>query len=153
MNSQTIENLGKPSIKLEGLQIWIHGRQFTDSADFWDGNWLNVTAHCGGQGASVFASGPIIHLSEIVRWKTEAEILQKTLTGKATLNCLEPNLSVSLRAMSLGHIQMEVSITNDQLRQKHWFEFEIDQSYIPTLVGQCASILENFSLRDVSNNG
>jgi len=39
--------LGMPDLKLEGLQIWIHGRQFPDAADYWDGNWLRVTAHCG----------------------------------------------------------------------------------------------------------
>lgn len=50
---------GTPDLKLQGLQIWVHGRQFPDAADYWDGNWLRVTAHCGESGASVFATGSI----------------------------------------------------------------------------------------------
>jgi hypothetical protein len=56
------DNLGAPDIKLDGLQMWIHGRQFPNEEDYWDGNWLNVTAHCGSQGADVWTSGPILHV-------------------------------------------------------------------------------------------
>lgn len=49
------DNLGQPDIKLNGLQIWIHGRQYPNEEDYWDGNWLNVTAHCGSQGAEVWS--------------------------------------------------------------------------------------------------
>jgi hypothetical protein len=72
--------LGTPDLKLEGLQIWVHGMQFPDAADYWDGNWLRVTAHCGGSGASVFATGSIIHLSELDRWLVESEELLKNLS-------------------------------------------------------------------------
>jgi hypothetical protein len=44
--------LGAPNLELEGLQIWVHGRQFPDSNDYWDGNWLRVTAHCGRNSAT-----------------------------------------------------------------------------------------------------
>src|SRR5256885_6731459 len=39
------EQLGTPDIKLGGLQVWVHGRQFPDAIDYWDGNWLRITAH------------------------------------------------------------------------------------------------------------
>ena len=32
--------------------FWVHGWQFPEAQDLWDGNWLNVTAHCGQSGAS-----------------------------------------------------------------------------------------------------
>lgn len=139
--------LGTPDLKLEGLQIWIHGRQFADAADDWDGNWIRVTAHCGGNGASVFATGSIIHLSELDRWRVESEELLKKLSGEAKLACLEPALSVTLKAGSLGHITMEVSITPDHMSQRHWFQFGIDQSYLPPLVKQCQSILEAYPIK------
>jgi hypothetical protein len=59
MNDRALGDLGAPDLKLEGLQIWVHGRQFPDLHDYWDGNWLRVTAHCGGSGASVFTTGSI----------------------------------------------------------------------------------------------
>jgi len=138
---------GTPDLKLEGLQIWVHGRQFPDAADYWDGNWLRVTAHCGRSGASIFATGSIIHLSELDRWRVESEELLKKLSGEAKLACIEPALSVTLKAGSLGHITMEVSITPDHLSQRHWFQFGIDQSYLPPLVRQCQSILEVYPIK------
>jgi hypothetical protein len=145
--TDTSAKLGAPDLKLEGLQIWIHGRQFPDSGDYWDGNWLRVTANCGGNGASVFATGSIIHLSELDRWLVETEELLKNLDGDAKLACMEPALSVTLKSGSLGHITMEVSITPDHMTQRHWFQFEIDQSYLPLFVKQCQSILQAYQIK------
>jgi hypothetical protein len=63
----------------------VHGRQFPDSLDFWDGNWLNITARCEAPSAEVSASGAILHLSELQDWYTASERLYQTLTGEATL--------------------------------------------------------------------
>jgi len=142
-----IEQLGPPDLKLEGLQIWVHGRQFPDLDDYWDGNWLRVTAHCGGSGASVVASGSFIHLPELVSWRSGVEALLKNLSGEATLACMEPTLSVSLKAKSLGHIEMEVEITPDNMMQRHWFKFEIDQTYLTPLINQCQWILDEYPIR------
>jgi hypothetical protein len=38
------DNLGPPSLKIDGFALWVHGRQLPESQDFYDGNWLNVTA-------------------------------------------------------------------------------------------------------------
>ncbi|MGD9881272.1 MAG: hypothetical protein AB7U95_14185, partial [Reyranella sp.] len=134
-------------LKLAGLRIWVHGWQFPDTMDYRDGNWLRVTVRCGGDGGSVVVRGPILHLSELTRWTGEAEKLLEALAGEARLSCLEPNLSVLLKAASRGQIMMEVSITPDHLTQKHWFQFEIDQSYLPALIVQCRAILETYPLR------
>lgn len=67
------ENLGAPDIELEGSQMWIHGRQFPNDEDYWDGNWLNVTAHCGSHGANVWTGGPFFMLltllAGLILWK------------------------------------------------------------------------------------
>jgi hypothetical protein len=147
MDDRMFAKLGAPDLKLEGLQIWVHGRQFPDLHDYWDGNWLRVTAHCGGNGASVFATGSIIHLPELDRWRSEAEVLLKDLNGEAKLACIEPELSVNLKSTSLGHITMEVSITPDHMIQRHWFKFDIDQTYLTPLIRECQSILERHPIR------
>jgi hypothetical protein len=147
MNDRALEDLGAPDLKLEGLQIWVPGRQFPDLQDYWDGNWLRVTAHCGGDGASVFTTGSIIRLPELDRWRSETEDLSKSLGGEAKLVCIEPFLSGSLKCGSLGHITMEVSITPDHMTQRHWFQFEIDQSYLTPFIEQCPSILDAYPIR------
>jgi hypothetical protein len=149
MKQDWIEKLGSPDLKLEGLQIWIHSRQFPDSEDYWDGNWLNVTVHCGASGASVFTNGSIIHLPELERWLSQIESLLTSSGGEANLECIEPNLSVGLKANSLGHIAMEVSITPDHMTQRHRFEYQIDQSYLPALVRQLKAILETHPTKSV----
>ena len=140
-------NLGKPEIKLAGLQIWINGRQFPDEDDYWDGNWLNVTAHCKSNNAGVWVRGNLIHLSEIDYLKTSTEKLYKDLKGKAALPCIEPELSMELEAQSLGKIEMVVEITPDHRYQKHQFLFEIDQSYLPPLISSCKTILKEYQIK------
>ncbi len=89
---------GEPDLRLEGLRIWVHGRQFPDHQDYWDG---------------------------------------------------EPFVSVMFTAGLLGHIAIEVPVTPDHLNQRHWFRFEIDQSYLPPLVRQCRAVLAAYPIRGV----
>jgi hypothetical protein len=135
-------------LSIAGLSLWFHGRQFPESQQYWDGNWMNVTAYCWADGAEVRISGPFVHLSEVVRWAEESAQLHATLSGEANLACLEPELCVTLQAMSRGQIEMTVDITPDPHTQVHQFCFEIDQSYVPQLIRQCHGILEEFPLRD-----
>jgi hypothetical protein len=135
-------------LSIAGFHLWIHGRQFPESQQYWDGNWVNVTVLCWAEGAEMRASGAIVHLSEIVRWTEEAAQLHATLSGEANLACLEPELCVTLQAMRYGQIEMTVDMTPDPQTQAHQFRFEIDQSYVPQLIRQYHSILEEFPLRD-----
>ena len=141
-------HLGEPQIKLGGLQIWIHGRQFPNEQDYWDGNWLNVTAHCGTDQASVWTSGPILHVPDLVRWLTDLEVMNRTVSGAADLVSLEPELSVELKMNNLGHVRMRVEITPDNMTQEHSFEFEIDQSYLDALISNLRALLEKYPVRE-----
>ncbi len=134
-------NLGKPSIRVGHLQIWIHGKEYASSTVYHDRDWLRVTAHCGGRGSEVVVSGSILRLSEIAAWLEGLEKLNSTLSGKANLDCLEPALKVEMVAESLGHVSTRVEITPDHLNQFHSFEFEIDQSYIPDLIGELKKVM------------
>jgi len=140
------ENLGESDMKIAGLAICIHGRQFPDSKDYWDANWLNVTVHCGAQGSSVKASGNIVHLSEIVEFLSSVERVYNGSNDKARLSCIEPNLRINLEKENLGHLRMSIDITPDHLSQKHNFLFEIDQSYMPRLISECKTILKKYPI-------
>jgi hypothetical protein len=73
----TPAGLGEPDLKFAGFQIWIHGRQLPDNQDYYDGNWLRVTAHCGASGASVWAQGAILMVTDIAGFGDQcAAILQ-----------------------------------------------------------------------------
>ena len=148
MGSERIkDNLGEPDIDLNGFQLWVHARQFPNEWDYWDGNWLNATAHCGTHDANVWTSGSIIHVPDLLRWLSALEIMNQTLSGEADLVSLEPELSVALKMGSLGQIQMTVEITPDHMSQQHSFKFELDQSYLENLIASLRSLLAKYPVR------
>ena len=139
--------LGEPDLDLAGLKLWVHGYEFPNADDYWDGNWLNATAICSSNGAAVEVHGVFVRTDEISEWQRTVDKLEADLKDEAKLVCMEPYISVTLTAGSLGAIAMEVQITPNHLNQEHRFEFSIDQSYLARLSSQCARILQAFPLR------
>jgi hypothetical protein len=151
MSHPSPEQLGPSSVRLNAFQLWVHGRQFPEAQDQWDGNWLNVTAHCGQAGASVWATGAILDTVGLLRFRDELERLHKTLSGEAVLESHEPNVRVRVTSSDgAGHLQVRVEITPEHLAQSHWFEFEIDQSYLPATVAQLESVLIEFPVKGIN---
>ncbi len=146
MATDDFENLGPPDFKIAGFCVWVLGREFEDRQDFWDGNWLRVSAHCGAEGAQVRASGPILHLSEIHLWLEQATELHRNLTGTAELRCMEPNLNAKIELKDRRG-NLVVDITPNNLTQQHRFTFEMDQSYLPELTGALARLLQKLPIR------
>lgn len=142
------EDIGEPALKVAGLQIWIHGRQFPDAMDSDDGNWLRVTVHCGAAGASVLARGAILQVPDIVQWGEECALLLAGKVAKATLDPWEPELRALIDSPdAVGHLNLRVEITPDHLHQEHVFDFAIDQSYLPGLIAQCEQIARAYPVR------
>jgi len=144
----TPADLGEPDLKIAGFQLWVHGRQFPDNQDYDDGNWLRVTAHCGGSGASVWAQGSILMVTDIAGFSEQCTAMLEGKAQSANLEPFEPELKVSLEtADRLGHIRTQIEITPDHLTQSHWFEFEIDQSYLADIIQECADIIKKYPIR------
>ena len=111
-------------------------------------DWLDITAHSVGLGASVFASGPILMVNDLVRWSLECDALAIGEAKEATLSSYEPNLLVDVRPQDgLGHFAMLVRITPEHLSQKHEFEFGIDQTELRDLARQCRTIAAKYPVR------
>jgi hypothetical protein len=135
------EDYGPPALKIAGFQLWVHGRERPGAAGE-DGDWLRVSAHCGARGASVWAEGSIIMLSDIVSLRNGCRGMLDGLVDEAAMSPLEPELALSIKTIDgLGHAELVVEITPDHLRQSHRFEFEIDQSYLQTVVDECDTII------------
>lgn len=146
----TPADLGEPDLKIGGFQLWVYGRQFPESQDYYDGNWLRVTAHCGESGASVWAQGAILMVTDIDALGNQCAAMLEGTSTSSTLEPIEPELKISLKiADRLGHIRTQVEITPNNLTQSHWFEFEIDQSYLPGIIQNCAAIVQKYPIRGV----
>ncbi len=140
--------LGEPSLALVGFRLWVHGRRFPDAELDFDFNWLQATAHCEASGASVWVRGGILMTVDIAQFKEQCEALLRLGVGSATLDPLEPELKVVLTGGDPhGHVGARVEITPDHLAQFHRMDFEIDQSYLPGLIGQCTDILREYPVR------
>lgn len=144
-----LDQIGRPDLTLGPLALWVHGRQFEDHQDFWDGNWLRVTAHCGSEGAVVTISGSFVRVTELIAWAKQCQALLDRVSETAELSMLEPNLAVVMRLDNLGHIGAKVEISPDHLTQQHTFFFEIDQSYLPPLIVAIGNITAQFPERGV----
>lgn len=151
MSGQPHVNLGEPSLQIASLMLWVHHRQFPLAQDCWDGNWLHVTARCDSASSSVATVGPIIHLGELVRLLDECERLYETLSGIAKLDCIEPNLGVTLTAKTGGRIDVQIDITPDQMSERHEFKESFDQTYLPAIIRQCREILIEYPVREPKN--
>jgi hypothetical protein len=138
---------GEPYLHLAGLKLWVHGYQYRDATDYWDGNWLNATAICAENGATVLVRRAFIRTNEIADWQHAVDKLLAETEDVARLACMESEISVTLAAQSLNAVKMEVQITPDQLTQEHRFTFFIDQSYLHRLSSQCVRLLNDFPIR------
>jgi len=81
-------------------------------------------------------------------FRDELERLHKALSGEAVLESHEPNVKVRVTASDgAGDLNVQAEITPDHLAQGHWFELEIDQSYLPAAIAQLESVLAKFPAR------
>jgi hypothetical protein len=140
---------GEPSISIGPLKIWISNRQFPDHQDYWDGNWLNATALCEGEGSRVRTNGAFIHLGELQKWKEDLHEFQRTLKGSCELPTIEPTLRIKFVAKesATGHVDCEIDITGNHMSEHHQFLFDIDQSYLPGLLSQLTAVLREYPIR------
>jgi len=96
----------------------------------------------------VWATGAILDSVAFVRFREELEQMYNALSGEAVLESHEPNVKVRVTASDrAGHLNVRAEITPDNLAQGHWFDFEIDQSYLPATIAQLESVLTRFPVR------
>lgn len=142
------DDLGEPDLKIAGFRLWVHRRQFAKSEDFYDGNWLQVTADCSASDASVRVRGAILMTTDIAGFGDNCALMHRGEIQSAVLAPCEPELKVSLQADGpLGSIRALVDITPDHQAQQHRFAFEADQSYLPGIVRQCSAIVQKYPVR------
>ncbi len=87
-------------------------------------------------------------LSDIKYWVENCEKIHRNLSGHAEMGGIEPELFVTMEVSDrLGHVRVSVSITPDCLRQQHKFMFELDQSYLPSMIHECKTVLSSFGFK------
>jgi hypothetical protein len=137
----------EPDVVFAGFRLWVFGRQFPDSRDYWDGNWVVAKAVCDSHASRVEARGSFIHLPELSAWRKALRKLHRRVEGEAELKCMEPNLSTRVVLDKRGTGTFTVHITPDHMTEAHQFTFDVDQSYLPTVVDQLTVLLKRHHVR------
>ena len=143
--------LGPPHLKVAGLELWVHDRRSPKAQDYWEGNWLVVTVRCVAHGATIWTTGPMLRVPDLVRWADALDRLHARAgpDGVATLTSDEPNLTaVVCSTEPPGGLQLVVDITPDHLTQEHRLRFAVERSALPDLVRQCRAIVRAYPVRD-----
>lgn len=138
---------GEPDLRLGWLSIWTLSREFADSVDYDDANWINIHAHIEAPGSRIDIQGPWIRSDEILSFRDQLTSLNLRLKGVAHLDCLEPYIDAKITCDALGHLSVVIEATPDPMTQTHRFELALDQSYLPGLIAQCAQILRDFPIK------
>jgi len=137
----------EPDIVVGSLEMWVRGRACPGAQDYWDGNWLDVTARVATAGAEVEASGTIVHLGEIKRFLEACRVLYAVVDGEARLACMEPNLGVVIHCSPRGHVSATIAITPDHMTQRHEFREEFDQTFLPAIIQSLENVLLRLPIR------
>ena len=137
-----------PAIELGDFQVTVHGRQFPDAQDRWDGNWLHVTAQCAQAGAIVATGGPILETADLRRFRDQLAVVAASPAGEAVLSSAEPNIVVRVAAAdALGLVRVRVELTPEPQSQGHWFAYAIDPSYLAEAIRQLDAVLAAYPVR------
>lgn len=143
-----------PTLQVGILKVWVDGRQFPESQDGWDDNWLNIRAVCEDKGATVAIADPCLDTVSFWNFREGLERVYKTLTGQAVLEALEPTLKACVVARGrTGRMTLEVEISPELAYQRHSFKQEIDQSYLPAVISACDDLLRQYPVREAASRG
>ncbi|TPI31252.1 hypothetical protein FJW08_11415 [Mesorhizobium sp. B3-2-1] len=138
----------EPDILLAGLSLWAMSREFPDSDDYWDGNWINILARVDASGARIEVQGPYVRSDELGVFHDQLATLYRDLRGSAELKCIEPALRAKVTCGLLGQIEVIVDITPDHLFQSHHFVFTVDQSCLVVTLAGCRRVLQLFPVKN-----
>lgn len=108
----------RPNLRFAGFSLWVLGREFPDSHDFWDGNWLLVRARMEAPDGCVEARGPIIHASALEAFANQLALLDAALIGDAALDCIAPDLHIAFCGERLGRVVAAIWIAADHMTQR-----------------------------------
>jgi hypothetical protein len=138
----------EPSFRLGGLSVWIDGYQYAHTADYWDGNWVNVRVECIDHQANVKLSEPCLHLPELAAWAKECQRLLDGEVETARLEPIEPNLDITIEhSGQVDRLVASVKVTPAPETPFHEFRFSIDNSELEMLVSSLDAVLAALPIR------
>lgn len=119
-------------------------REFPETADYWDGNWVyaDVEVRAGSFRGKYEA---LLRTDEFARFRTELGPLYENLTGTASFESMEEWLKLRLTGDGKGHIEVACEAKDAPgIGNLLSFSLEIDQTDLPRNLSEIDAILRKF---------
>lgn len=141
------------TLNLGGLNLTVLRYQFSDSEDFWDGNWLVAEAVMKATGSRVIQNGPFVRTDELERFAGELSKFLALELEHAKLECLEPYLAVSVeKSGSLGAARVDVTLRASAENQLHQASFASDFGVMGQTLADLRRVIELYPVRGTSDD-
>jgi hypothetical protein len=112
--------------------------------DRWDGNWIDCEVEVSvGAFRGRFRAN--LRSDELGTFCAELEALNGTLEGTASLNTMEEQIALSLTGDGKGPFRVQgTAVDTAGSGNRLQFGFEIDQMYLPEILGSLEQLLKAF---------
>jgi hypothetical protein len=122
------------------VEIDVIGREYPNSSDYWDGNWVvsNVKVEIPGYNVNFNAS---LRTDDIRDFVNDLKLMSRNLSGKATLKNLDSFIHFEGEMDKLGHIEWSGETCYPAgSGAVLTFEFVSNQSYLDVLIKELEDI-------------
>ncbi|RYE11404.1 MAG: hypothetical protein EOP22_00670 [Hyphomicrobiales bacterium] len=133
-----------PDLQIGPLSLWTEGRLPTPTSDPW---WVDeivcrLVIADSDNSARLRGEIPSRHFDAFL---TALRRAHADLSGEAILDGSDMGLILSVRTVATGHATIEMTVLFTSLwRTPLVARVDADQSYLPTMIASCRSILERF---------
>lgn len=126
------------------LKISFLGRSHPETADYWDGNWIQATVELKAGGFRGSVSGDL-RADELVCFVDQLASLQELLSGTAEFETMEHWLSIKVTGDGCGHMEF-CCVIRDEPGIGNTLEFTLttDQTLTETTVAGLAAAVQAF---------
>jgi hypothetical protein len=126
----------------ERVEVRVHGYERAPVGEYYDDNWVRASvAVAVGAFSGEFDAAFLT--SDFVRFREGLAVLNETLVGKASFTTLDDQLSLELTGNGRGGIRFKgVAVDAPGIGNRLEFALDLDQSYLPGILGGLDEILK-----------
>lgn len=95
-------------VSMGEFKLWVDRRGHPEATDYWDGNWLVITAAFITKYCVVYCEGNILHGSDVAHSLDAARQMHESLEGKFAFSTLDPGFELEFSALRQGQIDLSV---------------------------------------------
>ena len=131
----------------EYLALSVRGRAYRQSSDYWDGNWLLVTAviHVGKFSGQIPG---MLRAEEIQLFTQQLQAFRQSLKGMVSFETAEEWLHFHIEADKLGKIEISGTLSDDVSYPYNSLKFTLttDPSFLDAPLKQLQTVTQAFPI-------